>query len=278
MKPLWSIFISALVVAAEPVGTVGRFTQVDAKAKTAQFVPQEGKPTSVMLQAGDVEIGWAKPVRCTLVPRDGKVFAEGVVSAEPEELRQERQVVDDLRRDTFERGQIVMRGANELMPMMALWDQDGRFRIKKDFLGSPLAVNFVFTSCHNARMCPASTQAMRQLGDELAKRPALANVRLLTITFDPETDTPGVLRSYAQGYGIDFRRHAFLTGRESHTKDLMRHYGILTTRSDGTILHNAALIIVSPEGRIVQRREGAVFDPVDVADYFARLAEPLKPR
>ena len=58
-------------------------------------------------------------------------------------------------------------------------------------------------------------QAMRQLADELAKRPALANVRLLTITFDPETDTPGVLRTYAQGYGIDFKRHSFLTGREA---------------------------------------------------------------
>jgi cytochrome oxidase Cu insertion factor (SCO1/SenC/PrrC family) len=278
MKSFCALFFAAMLAAAEPSGTVGRFEQVDAQAKTARFIPQDGKPTAVNIHPGDAAIGWAKPVRCTLVPRDGKVFAENVVSADPEELRQERQVVDDLRRDTFERGQIVMRGANELMPMMALWDQDGRFRIKKDFLGSPLAVNFVFTSCHNARMCPASTQAMRQLGDELAKRPALADVRLLTITFDPETDTPGVLRTYAQGYGIDFRRHTFLTGREAHTKDLMRHYGILTTRSDGTILHNAALVIVSPEGRIVQRREGAVFDPVDVADYFARLAETSKPR
>jgi len=139
-------------------------------------------------------------------------------------------------------------------------------------------VNFVFTSCHNARMCPASTQAMRKLADELAKRPALANVRLVTITFDPEVDTPGILRTYAQGYGIDFKRHSFLTGREAHIKDLMRHYGILTTRSDGTILHNAALVMVSPEGRIVQRREGAVFDAEEVAEYFTRFAEPTQPR
>jgi protein SCO1/2 len=119
---------------------------------------------------------------------------------------------------------------------------------------------------------------MRKLADELAKRPALANVRLLTITFDPEVDTPGMLRTYAQGYGIDFKRHSFLTGREAHIKDLMRHYGILTTRSDGTILHNAALVIVSPEGRIVQRREGAVFDSAEVTEYFTRLAEPSQPR
>ncbi len=279
MKPLVLALCAFLgLSAAEPTQFVGRLSDFDRKAQTALLSPEVGQPTRVSLLSGDLEIAWSRPVRGVLLQRDGRLRAEGVVSADPDELRQEQQVVDDLRRDTFERGRLVMRGANDLMPMMALWDQDGRFRLKKDFLGAPLAVNFVFTSCHNARMCPASTQSMRQLGDELARRPALANVRLLTITFDPETDVPAVLRTYAQGYGIDFARHSFLTGREAHIKDLMRHYGILTTRSDGTILHNAALVIVSPEGRIVQRREGAVFDAVDVADYFSRLAEPAKPR
>ena len=282
MKAIFFLLSASLLGAAEPRPLVGQLSNLDAAARTARFTPSTGdKPGTSMLvalQSGDAEIAWTKPIRCTLVQRDGKLSAEGVVSAEPEELRQEQQVVDDLRRDTFERGRIVMRGANDLMPMMAMWDQDGRFRLKKDFLGAPLAINFVFTSCRNARMCPASTAAMRKLADELAKRPSLANVRLVTITFDPEVDTPGILRTYAQGYGIDFKRHSFLTGRDAHIKDLMRHYGILTTRSDGTILHNAALVIVSPEGRIVQRREGAVFDSVEVADYFTRLAEPAKPR
>lgn len=282
MKAILCVLSASLFAASEPAPQVGQLSNFDPAARTARFTPsggdKPGAPVTVNLQAGDLEIAWAKSIRCTVVQRDGKPSADGVVSAEPEELRQEQQVVDDLRRDTFERGRIVMRGANDLMPMMAMWDQDGRFRLKKDFLGAPLAINFIFTSCQNARMCPASTAAMRKLADELAKRPALANVRLLTITFDPEVDTPGILRTYAQGYGIDFKRHSFLTGREAHIKDLMRHYGILTTRSDGTILHNAALVIVSPEGRIVQRREGAVFDSAEVADYFARLAEPAKPR
>ena len=281
MKVFLYFLSGSLLAAADSVSQVGQLNRFEPASRSASFTPSEvkpGAPVTVALQAGDLEIAWAKQVRCTLVQRDGKLSAEGVVSADPEELRQEQQVVEGLRRDTFERGRIVMRGANDLMPMMALWDQDGRFQLKKDFLGAPLAINFVFTSCRNARMCPASTSAMRKLADELAKRPALANVRLLTITFDPEVDTPGILRSYAQGYGIDFKRHSFLTGREDHIKDLMRHYGILTTRSDGTILHNAALVIVSPEGRIVQRREGAVFDSADVAEYFARLAEPPQPR
>ncbi|MCX6918941.1 MAG: SCO family protein [Verrucomicrobia bacterium] len=281
MKVVLYFLSMSLLVAAESATQVGQLNRFEPASRSASFTPSPGKPgtlVTVALQPGDLEIAWAKQVRCTLVQRDGKLSAEGVVSAEPEELRQEQQVVEDLRRDTFERGRIVMRGANDLMPMMALWDQDGRFQLKKDFLGAPLAINFVFTSCQNARMCPASTSAMRKLADELAQRPALANVRLVTITFDPEVDTPGVLRTYAQGYGIDFKRHSFLTGREAHIKDLMRHYGILTTRSDGTILHNAALVIVSPEGRIIQRREGAVFDSAEVAEYFARLAEPSKSR
>ena len=281
MKVFLYFLSGSLLAAADSVSQVGQLSRFEPASRSASFTPSEvkpGAPVTVALQAGDLEIAWAKQVRCTLVQRDGKLSAEGVVSADPEELRQEQQVVESLRRDTFERGRIVMRGANDLMPMMALWNQDGQFRLKKDFLGAPLAINFVFTSCQNARMCPASTSAMRKLADELAKRPALANVRLLTITFDPEVDTPGMLRTYAQGYGIDFKRHSFLTGREAHIKDLMRHYGILTTRSDGTILHNAALVLVSPEGRIVQRREGAVFDSAEVAEYFARLAEPSKPR
>jgi len=281
MKVFLYFLSGSLLAAADSVSQVGQLSRFEPASRSAIFTlstAKPGAPVTVALQAGDLEIAWAKQVRCTLVQRDGKLSAEGVVSADPEELRQEQQVVESLRRDTFERGRIVMRGANDLMPMMALWNQDGQFRLKKDFLGAPLAINFVFTSCQNARMCPASTSAMRKLADELAKRPTLANVRLLTITFDPEVDTPGMLRTYAQGYGIDFKRHSFLTGREAHIKDLMRHYGILTTRSDGTILHNAALVLVSPEGRIVQRREGAVFDSADVAEYFARLAEPSKTR
>jgi protein SCO1/2 len=281
MKVFLYFLSVSLLAAADSVSQVGQLSRFEPASRSASFTPstaKPGAPVTVALQAGDLEIAWAKQVRCTLVQRDGKLSAEGVISADPEELRQEQQVVEALRRDTFERGRIVMRGANDLMPMMGLWDQDGQFRLKKDFLGAPLAINFVFTSCQNARMCPASTSAMRKLADELAKRPTLANVRLLTITFDPEVDTPGMLRTYAQGYGIDFKRHSFLTGREAHIKDLMRHYGILTTRSDGTILHNAALVLVSPEGRIVQRREGAVFDSAEVAEYFARLAEPSKPR
>lgn len=224
---------------------------------------------------GDRKVGWTgRFVRYDVVTEGAETLARGVVSADPEELRRVAEVTDSLRRETADKGRMVTRMPNELMPAMALWDQDGRLVTKKDFLGRPLALNFVFTSCRVARMCPASTACMKQLGDELAKMPGASRARLLTITFDPETDTPGQLRTYADGYGIDHARHRFLTGDAGQIKDLMRHYGIQTLRDDGTIVHNAALILITSEGRIAYRSEGPSFDAADVAKRLLQLSAP----
>ena len=215
---------------------------------------------------GDRKVGWVgRVVRYDAVMEGAEIHASGVVSADAEELRRVAEVTDVLRRETVDKGRMVTRMPNELMPNMALWDQGGRLVMKKDFLGHAIALNFIFTSCRVARMCPASTACMKSLGDQLAKDPSAAGIRLVTITFDPETDTPGRLRAYADGYGIDHARHRFLTGDASQIKDLMRHYGIQTLRDDGTIVHNAALIVITPEGRIAYRNEGASFDAEEVA-------------
>lgn len=215
---------------------------------------------------GDRKVGWVgRIVRYDVFAEGTETAARGIVSADPEELRRVAEVTDVLRRETVDKGRMVTRMPNELMPNMALWDQAGRLVMKKDLLGHAVALNFIFTSCRVARMCPASTACMKSLGDQLAKDPTAAGIRLVTITFDPETDTPGQLRTYADGYGIDHARHRFLTGDAGQIKDLMRHYGIQTLRDDGTIVHNAALIVITPEGRIAYRNEGASFDAEEVA-------------
>jgi cytochrome oxidase Cu insertion factor (SCO1/SenC/PrrC family) len=239
----------------------------------ARLQPSSGAAVSRRFSEGDRKVGWTgRTVRYVTAQEGAEVVARAVMSADPEELRQVAEATDALRRETADKGRLVTRMPNELMPNMALWDQDGRLVRKKDFLGHPLALNFVFTSCRSARMCPASTACMKRLGDVLAKMPAAAEVRLLTITFDPETDSPGVLRAYADGYGIDHARHRFLTGDAGQIKDLMRHYGIQTLKDDGTIVHNAALIVISPEGRIAHRSEGPSFDAEEVAARLLKLS------
>ncbi len=237
----------------------------------AKIVPADGSGNLLRrFSEGDRKVGWAgRLVRYEAVTENGETAARGVVSADPEELRRVAEVTDSLRRETVDKGRLVSRMPNELMPNMALWDQDGRLVMKRDLLGQAVALNFIFTTCRVARMCPASTACMKALGDRLA---GASGIRLVTITFDPETDTPGQLRAYADGYGIEHGRHRFLTGDAGQIKDLMRHYGIQTLRDDGTIVHNAALVLISPEGRIVSRSEGPSFDAEEVAGKLRSLA------
>ncbi len=265
------LFLALVGLSAAP--ETGKVVSVSADG-WAKIVHADGSTNFLRrFSEGDRKVGWVgRTVRYEAVTEVTETQARGIVSADAEELRRVAEVTDTLRRETVDKGRMVSRMPNELMPNMALWDQSGRLVMKKDFLGHPIALNFVFTSCRVARMCPASTSCMKQLGDSLAKIPGAANVRLVTITFDPETDSPGVLRTYADGYGIDHERHRFLTGDAGQIKDLMRHYGIQTLRDDGTIVHNAALIVISPEGRITYRSEGASFDAEDVAARLLKLS------
>lgn len=255
---------SGLVVSVSPEGM-------------ALIRPSAGEPVSRRFLEGDRLVGWTgRLVRYEAVKEGAETRAERVVSADPEELRRVAEVTDSLRRETVDKGRVVTRMPNELMPNMALWDQDGRLVMKKDFLGHAVALNFVFTSCRVARMCPASTACMKALADQLSKQPAAKGVRLVTITFDPETDTPGRLRAYADGYGIDHARHRFLTGDSGQIKDLMRHYGIQTLKEDGTIVHNASLIVLTPEGRIAFRNEGPTFDAEEVTKRLLAIEAPQR--
>jgi len=270
MRHLLVLFLSfaGLLAAAE----TGKVESVSADG-LAKVVTAKGEALLRRFSEGDRKVGWVgRMVRYEAVAEAAEIQARAIISADADELRQVAEVTDTLRRETVDKGRMVTRMPNDLMPNMALWDQSGRLVMKKDFLGHPLALNFVFTSCRVARMCPASSACMKQLGDVLATMPGAAEVRLVTITFDPETDAPGVLRAYADGYGIDHARHRFLTGDAGQIKDLMRHYGIQTLRDDGTIVHNAALIVISPEGRIAYRSEGPSFDAEDIAARLLKLS------
>lgn len=258
-------------LAAEEKPVLADVLSVDRKAMTAQVRPVEGAAEQqVVLGEADAAIGWAgRRIRYVPVRQGDRVRADRIFPADAEELRRMKETTDTLRRLTADRGRMVTRMPTELVPDMALWNQDGKVVTKRDLLGRPFVLNFVFTSCRNAKMCPAATRCMKQLGDALDK--SGSEVRLVTITFDPEVDSPGTLRAYADGYGIDGRRHLFLTGDEGQIRDLMRQYGILTAESDGTIVHNAATLVVSAEGRIVRRFEGATFDAEQILQSLSSL-------
>ncbi|MEI8382294.1 MAG: SCO family protein [Planctomycetota bacterium] len=108
---------------------------------------------------------------------------------------------------------VVLPGENPESP----WDKDGiaDFEFedsegnkisRKNLLGKPWIVCFVFTHC--AATCPRVTLSMRELQDQLKK----SDFRMVTMTVDPIRDTPEVLREYGKSRGANFKKWSFVTG------------------------------------------------------------------
>ena len=93
------------------------------------------------------------------------------------------------------------------LPAFSLTDERGRAFSRDDLLGKVWVADFVFTSCSDA--CPRLTQRMRSLQDRLDP---FGGVRLLSISVDPERDTPEKLRAYGETYGARGDLWRFLTG------------------------------------------------------------------
>ncbi len=171
-----------------------------------------------------------------------------------------------LRQDTTIRGNKAYRAVGENLPDFALYDQTGQVVNISRFRGKHVLINFIYTRCPIATMCPAAVMLMETVQQRVAEADASDRLELISITFDPEYDTPGVLRAFAEARGIDTSNYSFLTGPETAIKDLLRQFGVIAEVEGPLIQHTLATLLIDPAGRIIDRADGSQWD----ADQFAR--------
>ena len=105
----------------------------------------------------------------------------------------------------------------------ALTSQDGATVALRDFRGRVLAVAFIYTSCPD--VCPLLTEKMAQVQDELG--PDFGpRVAFVSITVDPENDTPAALKAYAESHGANLAGWSFLTGAPPVISEVAQRYGV----------------------------------------------------
>jgi len=175
-----------------------------------------------------------------------------------------------LREDTHDRGDGVYREVGETMPDFTLYDQDGRVVSSARFRGKQIMLNFIFTRCPNADMCPASTAKMAQT-QRLAREAGITDLELVSISLDPTYDTPGVLQEYASVRGIDTGNFSFLTGPESAVRDILTQFGVIDDFQGDLTKHTLATLLIAPDGKIISRADGSQWDP---ADFVKRMHRP----
>ncbi len=175
-----------------------------------------------------------------------------------------------LRQDTLIRGNGAYREVGEKIPDFALYDQEGRVVQSVRFHGKQIMLNFIFSRCPVATMCPASTLKMMAV-QKLAREAGVKNLELVSITLDPAYDSPAVLKDYAATRGIDTANFSFLTGPDSAIKDLLTQFGIIAEFDGNLLKHTLSTLLIDENGRIIQRADGSAWEP---ADFVAKMKRP----
>ena len=130
------------------------------------------------------------------------------------------------------------------LPEFSLIDQKRRPFTRADLNGRIHLVDFIFTSC--PAVCPTMSTNMQQLYGAFE---GSDEVRLLSITVDPETDTPEVLADYAQRFGVTDDRWLFLHGSIEDVVELSEK-GFLLAASGLPAGHSTRLALVDDKGQV----------------------------
>jgi protein SCO1/2 len=124
--------------------------------------------------------------------------------------------------------------------------------------GKVVVVTFIYASC--ADTCPLLTAKMAglrtKLGSDFGPR-----VAFVSVTVDPERDTPDVLRRYADRYGATGPGWWFLTGSPAEIAEVTRRYGVFARKQPrGDVDHTFLTSLIDRQGTLRVQYLGVRYD------------------
>lgn len=167
----------------------------------------------------------------------------------------------------------------DALPDAALIDQDDRRRSLSDWIGVPTLVTFIYTRCPLPNFCPLMDQNFATIQRAASEDAQLAGqIRLISISFDPDHDTPAVLAAHARRLNADPEVWTFLTGDRVTVDRIAARLGVGVVRpADGgpAITHNLRTVLIGADGRLARIYSGNEWTPGTVlADLRAALRRP----
>ena len=164
--------------------------------------------------------------------------------------------------DIGERGGFAMRDASDCLPDITLVDQHGHNVSLASLKGKPVLFDFIYTSCPGP--CLLLTARMKKIADRLGPKLG-TEVRIVSITVDPEHDQPKQLLAYASAQGANVNGWLFLTGTPRQIEDVMSRFKLIRQReADGTVDHVLEFFLVDANGRALFQYMGERVEPEQV--------------
>lgn len=160
------------------------------------------------------------------------------------------------------------------IPSAKFLNQDGQAVDLASFKGSVLVITFIYTRCPIPTFCPLMDRHFVTVQEALKTKPALSNVRLLSVSFDPLTDTPPVLKKHAETLKADPKVWSFLTGDRDEVDQFASRFGVAITREmndQRDITHNLRTAIVDSNGNFVKAFTGNEWSPDELIADLERV-------
>ena len=155
----------------------------------------------------------------------------------------------------------------EPLPAVPFVNQTGRELKFASLRGQTMLVAFIYTRCRDA--CPIITEKVGRLDRALGP----GEYHFAIVTIDPAHDTASALAAYARKHGVSSPRVDFLTGDALTVGRFVRSAGVaVVDNGRGELVHNAQLLVISPDGRLADVVGLVAWDPRTVAAEMQHVA------
>lgn len=139
------------------------------------------------------------------------------------------------------------------VPDFTMIDQDGASRKLSDLKGFTVVLTFIYTRCPLPEFCPTMDRKFGELAQSVASNSARAGkVRLISLSFDPDHDTPDVLRKHAAIRGAKPPLWSYATASHEDLAKIAAPLGLTFGAMKDEIVHNLCTAVIGPDGRLAR--------------------------
>jgi protein SCO1 len=154
------------------------------------------------------------------------------------------------------------------VPDFTMTSQDGKPVKLSDLRGNVVAITFIYTRCPLPEFCPLMDKKFSELAQRIGSFPARARrVRLISLSFDPDHDTPDLLRKHARLRGATPPLWSYAVATHTELAKIAAALGLFYQPGDSEIAHNLCTAIIDSEGKLARLEIGTQSNKWDTADF-----------
>jgi protein SCO1/2 len=168
-----------------------------------------------------------------------------------------------------------------MVPDFTMTTEDGETLALSDLRGHVVVLTFIYTRCPLPDFCPLMDRKFAELAAAIGAFPERArHVRLISLSFDPEHDTPAVLKTHARTQGAQRPLWTFAVARHDELAKVAPALGLTYGPTATEIVHNLSTAVIDPEGKLATLLVGASaksWKPADLLKVIYPLLNAARP-